>query len=251
MCSFWRPVIAPPVLGPDRIHIWKASLLAEEGECFEMRLLLDDYERSRADRFKFDKHRRRFIVGRAVLRILLGRYLGASPEELTFQYSGHGKPSLSSAWAAESDSWPLAFNLSNSNELATYAFARNRRVGIDVEFLRAMPDALKLAQRFFTTVESEAIQKQGEGIEPAFFRTWTRKEAILKASGEGLSRPLNSFDVSQPDGPLTVSVPDGHGDPTLWRLEDLFPQEGYAGAVAADGGPYGIEQFEYCPSAWS
>jgi 4'-phosphopantetheinyl transferase len=236
----WRRCDHPPPISEDRIHVWKTSLECPDEHLPEMRELLDDYELTRADRFKFDRHRRRFIVGRAALRRLLGMYLGAEPGDLVFEYSGHGKPSLGASW--------LSFNVSNSHELALLAFTRGRRVGIDVEHLRPMPDALKLAARFFAANETDALRAAApDQVQSVFFRTWTRKEAILKASGEGLSRPLNSFDVSPPLGPLDVTVPDGHGVATSWRLIDLVPGEGYTGAIAADGEPFAAECFEWAP----
>ena len=238
MSSLWRLCDSPPPVSERHIHIWRVSLESPDEQLPEMRGLLDDYERTRADRFKFDRHRRRFIVGRAALRRLLGMYLGVEPDRLVFQYSGHGKPSLADC--------PLSFNVSNSHELALLAFTRGRRVGIDVEHLRPMPDALKLAARFFAAAETDALRAApDELVQSVFFRTWTRKEAILKASGEGLSRPLNSFDVSPPLGPLEVTVPDGQGIATNWRLIDLAPGEGYTGAIAADGEAFTIDYFQH------
>lgn len=224
----WNSIVDPVSLEKDRIHVWRVGLEADDRALAEMRKLLDDYEQSRADRFKFEKHRRRFIVGRFALRTLLGKYLDRDPASLSYEYSGHGKPSLGAC--------ELSFNLSNSHELALVAVTLCRRVGVDVEHLRPMPDALKLAARFFTEKETAALRCSPEKeLQLSFFRTWTRKEAILKASGEGLSRPLNSFDVSQPAGPLLVETPDGFDRPTTWRLNDLSLEDEYAGAIAADG----------------
>jgi 4'-phosphopantetheinyl transferase len=234
----WRLCDHPPPVSHDRIHVWRAGLAVEDSALAPLRALLDDYEQTRADRFKFDRHRRRFVVGRAVLRRLLGLYLDADPAGFEFEYSGHGKPSLPGG--------EIAFNMSNSHELALFAFTLARRVGVDVEHLRPMPDALKLAARFFAAAETDALRAApADQTERVFFRTWTRKEAVLKASGEGLARPLNSFDVSRAAGPLDVAVPDGHGALTHWRLFDLSPGADYCGALAADGPPFAIDLFQY------
>src|SRR5688572_29353565 len=181
MSHFWQPADCPPLLDAGRIHVWRASLEASDEAVAAMRLLLDDYEQTRADRFKFDRHRRRFIVGRAVLRQMLSKYLGADPAGFVFEYSGHGKPSLTSGAAQlpYGDNLCLTFNVSNSHELALLAFAVGRRVGIDVEHLRPMPDALKLAARFFAVDETNALRNSpADQLQNVFFRTWTRKEAV-------------------------------------------------------------------------
>ncbi len=233
----WSITKRPPPLVADRIHVWRIGLETDEAAVLSMRSLLDDYELTRADRFKFDRHRRRFIVGRAALRRLLAMYLDSDASGIKFEYSGHGKPSLPTDGSAG-----LSFNVTNSHEMALVAVTTGRRVGVDVEHLRPMPDALKLAARFFTAAETDALRAAPvEALQATFFRTWTRKEAILKASGEGLSRPLNSFDVSPPHGPLLVDTPDGFDRPTTWRLGDLSPGHAYTAALAADGGGFEVD----------
>ncbi len=178
---------------------------------------LNDEERARAQRFHFDKHRHHFIVGRGVLRALLGRYLAMKPEALQFRYGAYGKPTLD----GEHRQSPLRFNVSHSHETALFGFVQEREIGIDVEYIRRDFSTEDIARRFFTPNEVESIESNPEAERvAAFYRCWTRKEAYIKAIGSGLSQPLNQFDVN--------CLPE-------WSLIDLEPGEDYVGALAIEG----------------
>src|SRR6476620_7910163 len=191
--SMWSRAPAPLSLSSDVVHVWRAGLEQSPGLQETLLRTLSDDERARADRFHFDQHRRRFVLTRAFLRALLGRYLAIGPEEVRFVYGPYGKPSL----ADEHGAHRLRFNASHSHELAVYAFAQEREIGIDVEHIQQEFAGEEIARQFFSTYEVNtllALPKSEQAA--AFFRCWTRKEAYIKAIGSGLSHPLDEFDVT-------------------------------------------------------
>jgi len=191
--------------------------------------LLSDAERQRASRFLFDRDRDRFIVGRARLRQLLAARLGTRPESVELVYGAHGKPALA-RWFADSD---LRFNLSHCDDVTLYAFSFGREIGVDVEAVRVIRDADDIAARFFSHRENQAYRALEPRDRPlGFFQCWTRKEAFIKALGDGLSYPLDRFDVSLTPGvPAEIlrvaAVPGDCG----WRMESLSPASGFVAAV--------------------
>lgn len=225
---------AEVVLAPDELHVWAVSLAPSPETVAQLETLLASDEIERAYRFRFERHRRRFIVGRGVLRQLLGAYLGVAPRELVFRYGDKGKPSLDPRF----DGHRLCFNLSHSEELALYGLSRGRELGIDVEHLRPMPDAEQIAERFFSSSERDTLRRiPTERKADAFFNCWTRKEAYIKATGDGLSMPLDRFDVTlAPEDEARML--SAEGDPAKaasWSMYHLQPAEGYVGALAIEG----------------
>lgn len=192
--------------------------------------LLSDAERQRANRFAFDRDRRRFTFARARLRQLLAARLGMRPESVELTYGEHGKPSLARR-CADSD---LRFNVSHSDDVAVYAFALGREVGIDVETVRAIRDADHIAARFFSRRENEVYRVLDPRDKPlGFFNCWTRKEAFIKALGDGLYHPLDRFDVSlAPGEPAGILRVEGTpGDACGWALHSFLPGPGLIGAI--------------------
>jgi 4'-phosphopantetheinyl transferase len=238
------PEIAAPAAG--EIHVWTVPLDPPAAEVAALRALLAADEIARADRFRFDRHRRRFTVGRGVLRTLLGRYLGLPPRAVGFRYGPNDKPYLDAPPAGG-----LEFNLSNSEELAVVAVTAGEEVGADVERLRPMADALAIAERFFSAAERRVLAAVPEAErEPAFFRAWTRKEAYLKAVGTGITVPLDRFDVSlaADEAPRILAM---EGDPAraaAWSLFHLEPAAGYLGAVAIRGAGWRLSGWRW--SGW-
>jgi 4'-phosphopantetheinyl transferase len=224
--------VEPLPLG--EVHVWTASLEQPAETVARLRALLNDDERARADRFLFEKGRTQFTVGRGVLRLLVGRYLGVRPEEVRFAYNAYGKPMLGGVGPEAS----LRFNLSHSGSLVLYALAQGREVGIDVETIRPDFAADNIAQRFFAPAEVAALRALPEAARTTgFFTCWTRKEAFIKARGKGLSIPLDAFEVSLAPG-ARAEVLVTHDDPDeagRWTLHDLQPGPGYAGALAVAG----------------
>ncbi|MGH8772735.1 MAG: 4'-phosphopantetheinyl transferase family protein [Burkholderiales bacterium] len=197
--------------------------------------LLSDAERQRANRFALDRDRRRVIVARAPLRELLAARLGVEPETVELTYGAHGKPALARRFA-ELD---LRFNISHSGELAVYAFAAGREIGIDVKKTRILRDADDIAARFFSRREIETYHALEPRDRPqGFFNCWTRKEAFVKALGDGLSHPLDRFDVSlAPGKPAKIlRVESTPGDHCGWRMESFCPASGLVAAVVIESG---------------
>lgn len=226
---------APPqevIALKGEVHIWR--VLLDESLVDEMRSTLSADECARADRFHFERDRNRFIVGRGSLRTILGAYLKKNPTELSFSYSRYGKPALEGQPVANH----LSFNLSHANELALIAITRDRRIGVDIEFIRPDLASEQIAERFFSPHEVTALRALPQDVQSeAFFNCWTRKEAYIKAIGEGMSLPLDQFNVSLAPGSaaaLLGNVRDA-GEVSRWSLRELHPGAGYRAAVAVEG----------------
>jgi 4'-phosphopantetheinyl transferase len=211
-------------------HVWLAALPDERARTAGAGGILSPDELERAARFIRPEDRDRFITGRSILRMILGRYTGRAPESLEFSYSPHGKPAL----RHRTD---LRFNLSDSRMLVLVAVACKQEVGIDIEHSRSNVAAMEIAGRFFSPAEIAALRAiPPDGRIQAFFRCWTRKEAYLKARGEGLSLPLSRFSVSfAPGAPAALlHSEDDPGEPGRWSLRDI-PIPDYCAALAVAG----------------
>jgi len=240
----WR---APPetlVLGDDEIHVWRATLdqTPSQIQGFLHNLAAD--EQAKAERFYFERDREHFIAARGVLRAILGGYLNRAPESLSFCYSSHGKPAL----AGESDGEPIRFNVSHSYGVALYAITRGREVGIDLERIRFDLAVAEIAERFFSRREVAMLRTlPTEAQRQAFFRCWTRKEAYIKARGEGLSLPLDQFDVSlAPGEPAAVlGTQRDPSEASRWSLQELTPAPGYAATLTVEGHGWHLTRWQW------
>ncbi|HWZ46268.1 MAG TPA: 4'-phosphopantetheinyl transferase superfamily protein [Candidatus Saccharimonadales bacterium] len=216
------------------VHVWRGRLEQPEAVLESCRAILPDDELARAARFYFEKHRRHFMIAHGMLRQVLAPYLGMAPREIRFRTEKNGKPEL-----AENSRRPsLRFNLSHSGELALLAVTEGQIVGVDVELHRADFAGEDIARRFFSEQEaSKLCALPAEQKVEAFFNCWTRKEAYVKAIGEGLSLPLDSFDLTfAPGEPPALLRVAGHPEELLrWSLYNLTPGEGYAGALLVEG----------------
>jgi 4'-phosphopantetheinyl transferase len=208
--------------------------------------LLSLDEQDRAQRFRFDRHRRRFIVARSTLRQILGRYTGKDPRRLVFGLGPYGKPFLT----GKTNAPDMEFNVTHSGDLALMAFSLDRRVGIDVEQIRVVADAETIAKRYFSPGEHASLLALDAGKrQRCFLNCWTRKEAFIKAIGEGLTFPLDSFQVSLDDQkPAQLLWLKGVPDPAQqWLLHAFEPEEGYVAALACEGTPKGIDGYRFQP----
>lgn len=198
------------------------ALDVDDDELARCRALLSGGELARADRFRFEKHARRFAVARAFLRRTLGEVTGRRPESIEITTTEHGKPLVDG----------IEFNLSHSSDLAVMAVAESR-VGIDVERVREKP-ALQIAERFFAPDEIAELHRAPAGDQlHAFFRCWTAKEAYLKARGEGITLPLDWFAVSlDRDAPSLLRA--NGDDPSRWSLRRVDVGEGYICTLAVE-----------------
>jgi 4'-phosphopantetheinyl transferase len=217
-----------PLTGRE-VHLYIARLESSENNFARAFSWLSPDEVERAHRFRFDQHRRAFVLGRAVLRALVANYLRVAPEEASFTYGPKGKPALSVAHC------PLFFNVSNSGDLAAYAFTSDCEIGVDIEQSRRLVELEGIARRFFAPEEVSELMGLSEGQRrAAFFNCWTRKEAYIKAVGDGLSVPLDSFQVTlQPGVPARMVALDGSSAAAQrWTLHAFTPAPDYAGAIA-------------------
>ena len=226
---------------PDRVDVWFVPLQSPDHDYDALFETLSQDERQRAERFYFEIHRRRFVIGRGVLRGILSRYLGIAAGEIQFEYGPQGKPLLRGVGS----DLLLSFNASGSNDLAAYGVTREREIGIDVEWMHPDRSCDRIVERFFSEGEKRAYHEvNGPEKEAAFFQSWTRKEAYIKAIGDGLSRPLNSFELTLAPGEPPRVVGDDR-DPeavSRWTIRDLQPAEEYAGALVISGAEWDLQE---------
>jgi 4'-phosphopantetheinyl transferase len=218
-------------LRPGDIHVWTISLDMAAAGLAPFEKALSSSEMERARRFRFDQHRNRFIAGRGQMRTLLSRYLRAGPAELEFGHGPRGKPLLTGVLAEAG----LNFNLAHSENLALLAVTRAGMIGVDVERIRPLTNASELAARFFSRRESAALDKLPPEQKPlAFFNLWTRKEAWLKATGEGIGHLLNAVEPTfLPGEPARfISLPADAQNAAPWILQDLQVAPGFVAAFA-------------------
>lgn len=230
------------VLEADEVHVWRVFLNCSEKELHEFKATLACNETARAQRFVFQMDRDYFVATRGVLRQLLGRYLNRAAADVEFEYGPQGKPVL----RTESSQKPVQFNVSHSHGVALLAFAIRRQVGVDVELVRPDFASGKIAERFFSEQEVLELRSlppatQNEG----FFLCWTRKEAYIKARGEGLQIALKSFHVSLTPGKAERLQAE---DESCWSLRSLLPGPQYVGAIVAEGKDWQLRGWDWGPA---
>lgn len=216
-----------PVLHDGVVHVWAAPLDRTPEEQAALQTMLSTDELERAGRFRFEVLARRFIAGRGILRSLIGDYVRMAPADVRFRYEV-GKPSL-----ATPASIPLHFNLAHADDLALYALTRSGPIGIDVERVLPLLDATDIAEHYFAPGEIRRLARSSDTA-GSFYRCWTRKEAFVKALGEGLGYLLDRFEVTLDAGEPArlLAVDDDPGEVAAWTLHHLDPAEGFVGAVA-------------------
>ena len=188
------------------------------------RAALSAEERDRAGQFRFDRDRRRYVVRRGILRELIGSYLGREAADVAFVYNAYGKPVARDC--------NLHFNLSHSRGMALYAFCHGAAVGCDLEWRDPQFAAEQIPERFFSRDEVRALRSLPVSHQTeAFFNCWTRKEAYVKAAGQGLSIALDSFDVSLAPNESAVFLRGGDG----WSIQSFSPMPGFQAAIVAPG----------------
>ena len=240
----FRPDPPTPDLIDNQVHLWHVRLNLESSRVACLLDTLSKDERTTAGRFYFRKDRERFIATRGLLRAILGRYLGQEPASLRFRYGPHGKPYL----ALGGDVLDLRFNLSHSHNLALYAVAHGREVGVDLERVRFDETAMEIATQFFSTRELAALRALPEHTRTeTFFKYWTVKEAYLKAKGEGLSKGLGGlvFQLEPGKSKLLQATWKNHSGKRPFEVKTLKPAPGYVAALAAARGGWELLTFEY------
>jgi 4'-phosphopantetheinyl transferase len=234
-------------LPADEVHLWRVDLEAMRPDESRWQKVLSSDESTRASRFHFPGDRQRFVASRALLRTILASYLATDPASLSFCYSKKEKPSLEPARAGSD----VTFNVSHSGGIALFAFTRRREIGVDVERVRRDFDVEAIARRFFSAHEREQLAAlPAEERVDAFFRCWTRKEAYIKATGDGLSLPLHQFDASlaagEPNALLTTR-PDG-SEAGRWLLREVPGGSGYIAALCVRGRDWKLNDWSGDPA---
>jgi 4'-phosphopantetheinyl transferase len=230
----WVAAPDDPVPSQNQVHVWRTSLDRPDQQMQYLESLLSPDERTRAERFRFQRDRKRFCVARGVLRVILGRYLRITPGHVQFRYEPSGKPCLAESQSSEG----IHFSLAHSGGWTLYAFVLGRRVGIDLEYVRPLPDIELIATSFFSALEQDTLRRLPIDQQcEAFYNAWTRKEAYLKALGCGLSYPLDQFDVSLVPGELAClrGVRGYPEEPSRWSLAAFTPHPRYVAALAVEG----------------
>jgi 4'-phosphopantetheinyl transferase len=214
----------------ERVDIWKVPLPLSEGAIARLKECLNSEERERSGKFRFEKDQCNYISARGALRTILGSYLNERPDDLAFGYGPYGKPFLAHPPAEHE----LTFNLSHCMDMAVIGVASCRRIGVDVETIRELPEWEHIVERHFSREERISIgSADGEARNRRFFHIWTRREAAAKARGLDLSAALSDIDI-----PL---YPPGSGarfeqkEKGVWSLQDLQLGPSHTGAMCAEG----------------
>jgi 4'-phosphopantetheinyl transferase len=226
----WPSCSDAPPLADNETHVWATTLSVTADALGQFSATLSADEKERANKFKFEKHRNRYIAGRGALRAILEQYSDARAAELRFDYLTNGKPAFAQDFAGAG----IHFNLAHTEDLALVAVTRIGLVGVDVECVRPVKDVDELVARFFSVRENELFQKVPDDQKPAaFFNLWTRKEAMLKATGEGITRSLSLVEVSfLPGEPARLLAIAGDAKAAEeWFLQALLPAPGFVGAA--------------------
>ena len=243
-----RGCVLTKFLGHDEVHLWVVPLgiSAEKSRYFKSILSLDEQER--AGRFRKIRDAQRYVAARGSLRSLLGGYLTIEPDRLRFAYGPSGKPGL----AGEETLTSIRFSVSHSDDLALFGFARGHKIGVDVERIRPDVGVEDLAARYFSPNEFQKLRSlPADRRREAFYCGWTRKEAYLKALGEGLSFPLDHVEVSlTPNEPAILKASGDPGVSRRWSVQHLSPAPGYIGTAAVEGRGVAFRCFRCEPAFW-
>ncbi|MDQ3021351.1 MAG: 4'-phosphopantetheinyl transferase superfamily protein [Bacteroidota bacterium] len=226
----------------NEIHIFQSTLEKTSAEIKNSETILSNDELTKAYRYKFEADKNNYVVCRALLRSVLSEYLSIPAAHITFFYSEKGKPYINNS--------SIKFNLAHSNNYTVFAFVFEEEVGIDIEYQRELRDALTIAKRYFSKSEVEEFENiNSEKIKNAFFYCWTRKEAFLKAVGEGLSYPLADFSVTlKPGNPKIMWIKKKPDEIKKWSLHDIKVRENYISSLAIKSNDMKIIYKQIVPS---
>jgi len=239
------------ILADDEVHVWCGMLDLSESLVNQFMKSLSEDEQNRANRFYFLRDKNRFVAARGMLREILSFYLGGKPNTIQFQYSRYGKPSLHPnfyEYISPLQSSEINFNLTHSNAIALCGITKYRQIGVDVEYTKPLPDMDKVAERFFGFQENLNYQQLPKKQKlTGFYHCWTRKEAFIKAIGEGLSYPLDQFEVSflPNEKPSIKHIKNDQVQGEAWSLKALEPSPEYIGAVAVEGTSLRFINYEF------
>ncbi len=223
----WKDAPKNLKINAKEIHLWKTNLEQSSINIEESFDILNEEEKIKAKKFRFEKHQKRFAFTRSNLKRILSCYLSISPQEINFQYNAYGKPQL----LDNINTIDLQFNISHSEEIAIYGITCHNLIGVDVEYIRPMPEAENLAKRFFSRKEFEQISRLSSPEKTReFFRFWTAKEAYLKAIGKGISGGLEKVELSTHEPRVFINLPESNT--ITYSLFYLTPDDNYLAAIA-------------------
>ena len=223
-------------LKPNEVHVWLLwhRDAPADTDRFISQLSVD--EKERAARYLNDRAKYEYCLTRSSLRRLLARYHVANPSDFEFVYGEHGKPAL--VPNRVTDGPPLQFNVAHTRHLSAFAFSLDSEVGVDVEFQRNVNDSGRIVESKFAAEERVVYAAAPTSTQKEFFfRGWTRKEAFIKATGEGLCRSLESFAVSiDGDANLAKFLRIDDDAVSHWSLGNLSLGDEHSGAIAVRNG---------------
>jgi 4'-phosphopantetheinyl transferase len=238
----WRSCPDDFEIATGKLHIWRIALDVPLTLLSALGAELSEAEQKQAERFRTDLLRQRYTAAHAALRRILAQYVHQPAAKLQFKLGEYGKPHLISENG-------FTFNLSHSNAWALCAVSRQQPVGVDIEWMKPLPDLELVAKRFFSRREQQAFATLPEADKPrGFFQCWTRKEAFIKALGTGLTHPLDSFDVTLRPDEEAKMLEIRSATAESWSLAHLEPAEGYVGAVVLRGELADIKYFNFEPT---
>jgi 4'-phosphopantetheinyl transferase len=232
----WAPSSTASTLDGNEVHVWRFSLQAADEERTALEKLLSASERGRASGIKLDTHRRRYVVGHGRLRRVLARYVDARAEEIEFGMHPRGKPFIAQA----QNPMDLQFNFSHTADVAMVAVALGRIVGMDIEEHRSDVDMELIARRQFAPGEQDRfVSLPRADRRDAFYRCWTRKEAYLKAIGDGIAGGLQGFEVSflPNEAPALLRAKGGADECKRWSIIAIDAGENLSAACVIEGAP--------------
>jgi 4'-phosphopantetheinyl transferase len=234
--SSWLTAPTNLTLLQDEVHVWRIPLDQPDTQLQQLTATLSSDEVCRAKRFYKEQHRQRFIAGRGILRTILSRYLDVEPQILQFAYEPSGKPILADTFADRK----LWFNLTHSQGLALCAVSCDRKVGVDLEYVRPISDVLSLANRFFAPSEYAVLSSlTPHQMQEVFFRYWTCKEAYLKATGVGIAQ-LEQIEVLLTPGQTAKLKTEQQ-----WSLLEIVPDNNSVAAIAVEGAGIRLSRWQY------
>ena len=240
LTEFQAPGKHVPLLAADRVHVWRVRLDQDEATTARMQRLLSGDELARAARFHFPHLRTHYVAARAALRLLCGAQTGTPAQNISFAYTQNEKPFLPGA--------VLRFNVSHAHTVGLLAFALDREIGVDIEYVRDRIDAGQIALRYFSPAEiSDFLSVANADRQQAFYNGWTRKEAYIKAIGDGLTFPLDRFRVSLiPGEPARlIEVDSAPTEAARWKMAAIDPGPGYTAALIAEGQDWEPELWDF------
>lgn len=233
-------------LDGDSVHVWRIAIPELPSRVLSSAPVLSRLEQEKACRFYFEQDRHKYLTIHAAVRQILSGYLNQPPAKIEYAYTDYGKPYL-----AGNGDQALHFNLSHSGWIALLGITMDREIGIDIEQMRVESVDPRVARRFFAPNESSALfaMPESERVK-AFFNCWTRKEAFVKGVGEGLSYPLDQFEISVDangsNNPIIhLKTYRNPLDADQWRIQHLAPGDGYTGALAVRGRAWTLKCWQW------